>query len=98
MTFPPREAYKAQARVLKALAHESRLLIIDRLAQGDCTAGELTELVGSDQSTVSKHLAVLRAHGIVDDRREGNGVRYRLVTRCVTSFFSCAVNVIRERS
>jgi DNA-binding transcriptional ArsR family regulator len=85
----PREAYKAQARVLEALVHESRLLIIDRLAQGDCTAGALTELVGSEPSTVSKHLAVLRAPGIVNDRREGSGVRYRLVTPCV--------HVIRER-
>ena len=97
MLLKPREAYKAQARVLKALAHESRLLIVDRLAQGDCTAGELTEIVGSDQSTVSKHLAVLRAHGIVDDSREGSVVRYRLVTRCVTSFFSCAGQVLKER-
>ena len=97
MPLKPREAYKAQARVLKALAHESRLLIVDRLAQSDCSAGELTELVGSDQSTVSKHLAVLRAHGIVEDRREGNVVVYRLVTRCVTTFFSCAMQVLRDR-
>ena len=97
MTLKPHEAYKAQARILKALAHESRLLIVDRLAQGDCSAGELTELVGSDQSTVSKHLAVLRAHGIVEDRREGSVVIYRLVTRCVTSFFACTTQVLRDR-
>jgi len=97
MAVKPREAYKAQARILKALAHESRLLIVDRLAESDCSAGELTELVGSDQSTVSKHLAVLRAHGIVEDRREGNVVHYRLVTRCVTTFFSCAMQVLSDR-
>lgn len=92
-----RDGYKAQARILKALAHESRLLIVDRLSQGDCSAGELTQLVGSDQSTVSKHLAVLRAHGIVEDRREGNVVQYHLVTRCVSSFLACAVQVLKER-
>ena len=64
--------FKAQARVLKALANESRLKIVDRLSRGECTVGDLTLLVGSDQSTVSKHLAVLRAHGIVQDRREGH--------------------------
>ena len=89
-----RAAYKREARVLKALAHESRLMIIDRLGQGECSAGELVELIGMDQSTVSKHLAVLRHHGIVDDRREGSFVHYRLVTPCVLNFFSCVSQVL----
>jgi ArsR family transcriptional regulator len=93
----PREVFRQQARVLKALANESRLMIVDRLAQGECSAGELTALVGDDQSTVSKHLAVLRSHGIVDDRREGSVVIYRLLTPCVLNFFSCATQVLKER-
>jgi len=92
-----RTVYRAQARVLKALANETRLLIVDRLSRGECSAGELTRLVGSDQTTVSKHLAVLRAHGIVDDRREGSAVIYRLLTPCVVSFFSCATQVLKDR-
>lgn len=93
-----KDTYRQQARVLKALANESRLLIIHRLDQGECSVGELTTLVGSDQSTVSKHLAVLRANGIVEDRREGNMVFYRLLTPCVLDFFSCASQVLEERS
>jgi DNA-binding transcriptional ArsR family regulator len=93
-----RDLFKQQARILKALANESRLMIVDRLSRGDCSAGELTKLVGSDQSTVSKHLAVLRSHGIVEDRRDGNVVYYRLLTPCVTNFFSCTLQVLRERS
>jgi ArsR family transcriptional regulator len=93
-----REVYRQQARVMKALANESRLMIVDRLHRGECSAGELTELVGSDQSTVSRHLSVLRSHGIVEDRREGNVVYYRLLTPCVVDFFSCATRVLRERS
>jgi ArsR family transcriptional regulator len=93
-----RGKYKRQARVLKALANESRLMIVDRLSRGECSAGELTKLVGTDQSTVSKHLAVLRSHGIVEDRREGTTVYYRLLTPCVLDFFSCAAQVLRERS
>ena len=92
-----RSVFKQQARVLRALAHESRLLIVDRLNQGECSVGELTALIGSDQSTVSKHLAVLRAHGIVEDRREGNVVYYTLLTPCVCNFFSCATQVLKER-
>jgi ArsR family transcriptional regulator len=52
--------------------------------------------VGSDQTTVSKHLAVLRAHGIVEDRREGSVVVYRLLTPCIMNFFSCASQVLKE--
>lgn len=88
--------FRAQARVLKALANDSRLMIVDRLSRGECTAGELTQLVGSDQTTVSKHLAVLRAHGIVEDRREGSSVVYRLLTPCIMNFFSCATQVLKE--
>ncbi len=90
--------FKMQARVLKALANESRLKIVDRLSRGECSVGELTDLVGLDRSTVSKHLAVLRSHGIVEDRREGNVVYYRLLTPCVMGFFSCAAQVIKERA
>jgi len=92
-----RNVFKQQARVLKALANESRLTIIDRLSRGECSVGDLTQIVGTDVSTVSKHLAVLRAHGIVDDRREGSVVYYRLLTPCVCNFFACATQVIRER-
>jgi DNA-binding transcriptional ArsR family regulator len=91
-----RDIFRAQARVMKALANESRLMIVDRLSRGECSAGELTRLVGSDQTTVSKHLAVLRAHGIVEDRREGSVVVYRLMTPCIMNFFSCASQVLKE--
>ena len=92
------DTFRRQAQVLKALANESRLMIVDRLSQSECSVGELTELVGSDPSTVSKHLAVLRSHGIVRDRREGNVVYYTLMTPCVVSFFACATQVMKERN
>jgi DNA-binding transcriptional ArsR family regulator len=89
------DQYKRQARLLKALANETRLRIIDRLSQGECNVGELVRLTGADQSTVSKHLALLRSIGVVDDDRRGNTVFYRLP--CVINFFSCAAEVIKER-
>jgi DNA-binding transcriptional ArsR family regulator len=91
------DMFRRQARVLKALANESRLKIVDRLSRGECSVGELTDMIGSDPSTVSKHLAVLRSHGIVLDRREGNVVYYTLMTPCVMNFFSCAAQVLKER-
>ena len=91
------DMFKRQAQVLKALASESRLKIVHRLARSECSVGELTDLIGSDRTTVSKHLAVLRAHGIVADRREGNVVFYTLLTPCVVNFFTCATQVLKER-
>jgi ArsR family transcriptional regulator len=93
----PADHFERQAQVLKALANASRLRIVDRLARGPCSVGELIEIVGTDRTTVSKHLAVLRAHGIVRDRREGSVVHYTLLTPCVTGFFSCATQVLDER-
>ncbi|MGC9159686.1 MAG: ArsR/SmtB family transcription factor [Terracidiphilus sp.] len=93
----PRNVFTAQAKMLKALAHDSRLMIVDRLSRGECSVGELHKLVGGDLSTVSKHLALLRAHGIVEDRREGTSVYYRLLTPCVCNFFTCATQVLKER-
>jgi DNA-binding transcriptional ArsR family regulator len=92
-----RAIFTQQAKMLKALANESRLMIVDRLSRGECSVGDLRDLVGGDLSTVSKHLALLRAHGIVEDRREGTTVYYRLLTPCVCNFFTCATQVLKER-
>lgn len=92
-----RALFSKQAKMLKAVAHESRLMIVDRLSRGECSVGKLRDLVGGDLSTVSKHLALMRAHGIVDDRREGTTVYYRLLTPCVCNFLTCATQVLKER-
>jgi len=67
-----------QAEVLKTLAHPRRLAILHRLAQGPCEVGRLAEDLNLTQPSVSQHLAVLRAAGIVEADRDGREVRYRL--------------------
>jgi len=91
------DIFRIQAQLLKALANEARLKIVDRLGKGECSVGQLTEIVGLDQSTVSKHLALLRANHIVRDRRDGNVVYYKLLTPCVLNFFACATQALKER-
>lgn len=91
------ELFEQQALVLKALANASRLKLVDRLVRGPCPVGELTALVGSDRTTVSKHLAILRAHGIVRDRREAGAVVYELRTPCAASVFACTRRMLEER-
>jgi len=93
----PEPDFHRQAKVLKVLAHEARLRIVDRLSRGECGAGELAALVGGDRTAVSKHLALLRAHGIIADRRVGSAVVYTLLTPCVVQFFACAGQVLQER-
>ena len=87
----------AHAEVFKALAHESRLGIVIRLGGGPATAGELAAAVGGEQSTVSRHLAVQKAAGIVEDERKGRTVEYRLTIPCVNDFLRCASTVLKER-
>jgi ArsR family transcriptional regulator len=88
------EGFKQRAQIGKALSHPARLLIIAILLdEGDQCVSDLVKRVGSDQSTVSKHLSVLKNVGIIDDRREGSRVIYHLRTPCVKKFFECVSGV-----
>lgn len=80
---------KRRVEVIKSLAHGSRLYIVQRLAEGEMSVGDLTVEIGSDISTISKHLAVLRDAGLVSDRREGQTVLYSLTCPCILDFLSC---------
>jgi len=91
-----RAKYEARAKIFKALAHPARLLIVDELAQhGERCVCELTELVGSDMSTVSRHLAQLKQAGIIADDKRGQMVFYRLRVKCLSSFFDCVESVLK---
>ena len=90
--------YEARTRILRALAHPSRLFILDVLSHGQRNVSELTELVGADPSTVSRHLSVLKGVGLVRDEKHGANVFYEIQTPCVLNFFGCVEAVIKERS
>ncbi len=75
--------------MLKALAHPTRLLILNALKKRETCVCKLRELVGDDMSTVSKHLLVLKNAGLVAARREGNWLHYRLTCPCVLDFTAC---------
>ncbi len=91
-----RRHYEARARIAKALSHPSRLLMLDALAEGEMCVCDLTKLVGADQSTVSKHLAVLKQAGIVEDRKEGSMTFYSLKLCCLQGFWECVESVLRD--
>jgi ArsR family transcriptional regulator len=86
--------YEARANIIKALAHPSRLYIVDMLNSQPRTVGELTGMIGADTSTVSKHLSVLKNAGIIIDEKQGTSVIYSLKTPCILNFISCIEDVI----
>lgn len=91
--------YEARAAVFKALAHPARLMIVDQLsAYGRRCVCELQQAVGSDMSTVSRHLAILRNAGIVESEKEGTTVYYRLRINCLEGFFQCVEAVLRANA
>lgn len=66
--------------LLKVLAHTDRLVLLCRLAQGEFCVGELQEDLGIQQPTLSQQLGVLRQEGLVETRRQGKHIYYRLIS------------------
>ena len=87
----------AEAELFKALAHPTRLFIIHAVEDKSMSVKELTELVGIDISTMSKHLDILKRHKIIEGQRDKNFIYYRLIIPCVLDFMSCATKVINKK-
>lgn len=98
MDIRRKKRLQSRANILKALAHPSRLLIVEELAKGERCVCELQKMIGSDISTVSKHLAVLKKAGLVHDDKRGLQVFYRLLSPCVMNFFECVESVIEANA
>ena len=96
MNAKTRALFDARARIVKAMAHPARLFIVDQLSRREHCVCELTEMIGTDVSTVSRHLSILKAAGIVQDDKRGTQVFYRLRVPCVLNFFSCVESVMQS--
>jgi ArsR family transcriptional regulator, arsenate/arsenite/antimonite-responsive transcriptional repressor len=72
---------RTAARFFRALGDETRLRIIAFLSHGELCVCHIQEALQLSQPNISRHLGVLRAAGIVEDRRNGNWVSYRLVSQ-----------------
>ncbi len=88
-----RAYYEAKSRIFKALAHPTRLFIVEELAERERCVLDLTEMIGADMSTVSKHLSILRGAGIIEDNKRGTQVFYTLKCPCVLDIFTCVRDV-----
>jgi ArsR family transcriptional regulator, virulence genes transcriptional regulator len=78
LTIGSGQARDRAALVARALGDAKRLCVLERLAEGECSVGELSRSVGCQVPNMSQHLAVLRAAGLVESRRDGSTVFYRL--------------------
>lgn len=70
--------------------------MLDALADREMCVCELTELVGADPSTLSKHLAVLKEAVFVADRKDGVMIHYGLKVACLGGFWSCVEGVLKQ--
>jgi ArsR family transcriptional regulator len=91
-----KQIYEVRAQVIKAMAHPTRLFIVDELAKGERCVCELRDMIGADISTVSKHLSVLKQAGIVEDEKRGLQVWYSLKVPCILNFFRCVEDVLKS--
>lgn len=90
------EEAEIRSRIIKALSHPVRLMIVELLKDGELPFSRINEVFESDKSTISKHLLVLKEAGIVSSRKSGLDMIYRLEMPCVTDFFNCITAVIEN--
>lgn len=89
------ESFRARAKIMKALANEVRLMIVDELSRGERCMCELQPLFKMNKSTLSRHITELKNAGIVSERREGVRTYLDLATPCILNIFDCAMRVIK---
>lgn len=93
-----RTRYEIRAGIMKALAHPTRLYIVDQLAERERCVQELADMVEADLSTVSRHLAQLKHAGIVAAEKRGTQVFYSLRVPCVLGWQSCVEGVLEAET
>jgi DNA-binding transcriptional ArsR family regulator len=90
--------FDKQAEIVKALAHPTRIAILDFLQQGPQCVCDIAKHVGSERSNVSRHLSVMTSAGILDNCKDGLNVIYKLKRPCILEFFSCIRRCIMEQA
>jgi ArsR family transcriptional regulator len=77
------------AAVIKVIGHPLRLRLLEAMEVGERTVTELQDVTGSSQSMVSQQLGILRGRGVVDARRDGTHVYYRITEPKVHRILAC---------
>jgi DNA-binding transcriptional ArsR family regulator len=91
------ERYRQHADICKVLTDPKRLMLLDTLRGGERSVGELALTIGVTLPNASQHLAVLRAAGLVDGRRTGTTVNYRLAEPAITEACDIIHGIVMRR-
>jgi DNA-binding transcriptional ArsR family regulator len=89
--------FNRQAEVVSAVANPLRIAIVDFLKGGEQCVCDIARHIGSERSNVSRHLAVMVKAGLLEHRKEGLKVIYKLKCPCILDFFSCMSGVLKQR-
>lgn len=90
--------FQRQAEIAKAIAHPLRIAIIHFLKGGEQCVCDIAEHVRSERSNVSRHLSVMVRAGLLEFRKDGLKVIYKLRTPCILEFLSCTGRVLKEQA
>jgi DNA-binding transcriptional ArsR family regulator len=90
--------FEKQAEIAKAIAHPLRIAILDFLKDGEKCVCDIAEHIGSEQSNVSRHLSVMVKAGVLECRKEGLKVIYKLRTICILDCFSCITTCLKQQA
>ena len=90
--------FERQASIAQAIGHPLRLEIIDFLKKGEQCVCDIAEHVESERSNVSKHLSVMVSAGVLEHRKDGLKVIYKLKCPCILDFFTCITGVLKEQA
>ena len=90
--------FEKQARIVKAAAHPLRIAILDFLKNKEQCVCDIAEHVGSERSNVSRHLSVMVNAGVLESRKDGLKVIYKLKTPCILEFFSCITACLKQQA
>jgi DNA-binding transcriptional ArsR family regulator len=86
-----------KADLFKALAHPTRIMILDALRDGEAPVGVLGERLGVEQSSLSQHLSALRASGLVRTRREGTSIFYDVADPAIWELLDAARDIYERQ-
>jgi ArsR family transcriptional regulator len=89
--------FEKQAEIAKAIAHPLRIAVVNFLKDGEQCVCDIAEHIGSERSNVSRHLSVMVKAGLLEYRKEGLKVIYRLKCACIVDFFSCVSRVLQQQ-
>lgn len=89
MTPERKKLLDGKTKILKALAHPTRLYIVEELMDGEQCVCHFVEKIKADFSTISRHLSVLKNAGLIVDEKRGKQVFYSLKITCLKGFFAC---------